>query len=120
MGLLDTLLLQERGAMSLQVVVGTLLPFAGALPGSVVIRKNLDWYEYIKKPSWMPPEWVYGPVWTLLFAVMGYASHLVYQEGADTTALLLYGLHNVKLATLDISALWLNVAVCGLKFYSIN
>ena len=57
------------------------------------------------------------------------------QEGFDTTALLLYGsqlalrwawtplffgLHNVKLATLDISALWLNVAVCGLKFYSIN
>merc|ERR1711997_468543 len=90
--LLDTLLhIQMGGAMSLQAIVGTLLPFAGAVPGSIVIRKNLDWYEYIKKPSWMPPEWVYGPVWTLLYAVMGYASHLVYQEGADTTALLLYG-----------------------------
>jgi len=33
---------------------------------------------------------------------------------------LFFGLHNVKLATLEISALWLNVAVCGLKFYSIN
>ena len=121
--------------MSLQGLIFTLLPFVGAVPGSILIRQNLDWYEYIKKPSWMPPPWYYGPVWTCLFAVMGYASHLVYQEGADTTALLLYtsqlvlrwawtpiffSLHRVKLATLVFTILWLNVALCGLKFYSIN
>ena len=121
--------------MTLQGLIGTLLPFAGAVPGSIITRNNMDWYEHIKKPAWRPPKWAFGPVWTCLYAGMGYASHLVYQEGADTTALLLYGsqlvlnwawtplffgLHNVKLATLEISALWLNVALCGLKFYSIN
>ena len=121
--------------MSLQGLIFTLFPFVGAVPGSILIQKNLDWYEYIKKPSWMPPPWCYGPVWTCLFAVMGYASHLVYQEGADTTALLLYtsqlvlrwawtpiffGMHHVKLATLVFTVLWLNAALCGLKFYSIN
>ena len=39
--------------MSLQGLIFTLLPFVGAVPGSILIRKNLDWYEYIKKPSWM-------------------------------------------------------------------
>ena len=121
--------------MSLQGLVCTLLPFLGALPVSMITRKNAAWYEHIKKPSWMPPKWALAPVWTCLYAGMGYASHLVYQEGADTTALLLYGsqlalnwawtplffgLHKVKLASLEISALWLSVAACGLKFFSIN
>ena len=122
--------------MSLQGVVATLLPFVGAVPGSIITRNNIKgWYQHIKKPDWRPPNWAFGPVWTCLYAGMGYASHLVYQEGADTSALMLYGsqlvlnwawtplffgLHHVKLATLEISALWLNVALCGLKFYSIN
>ena len=57
------------------------------------------------------------------------------EAGADTTALSLYasqlalnwawtpiffGSHNLKLASLEIAALWVNVAACGLKFYSIN
>ena len=122
--------------MSLQGLIGSiLLPFLGAMPVSLITRRNAAWYEHITKPSWMPPKWSLAPVWTFLYAGMGYASHLVYQEGADTTALLLYisqlvlnwawtplffELHNVKLASLEISVLWLNVAVCGLKFFSIN
>jgi len=59
----------------------------------------------------------------------------VYKEGGDTTALVLYssqlllnwlwtpiffGQHNLKLASYEISALWVAVAACGLKFYTIN
>ena len=122
--------------MTLQGIIGTLLPFAGAIPGSIITRNNIKaWYEHLERPSWRPPNWAFGPVWTGLYAGMGYASSLIYQEGADPTALGLYasqlalnwawtpiffGMHNVKLAFFEISALWVNVAVCGLKFYSIN
>merc|ERR1712112_181317 len=77
----------------------------------------------------------FGPVWTALYASTGYASSLIYQDGADPTALGLYasqlalnwawtpiffGSHNVKLAFYEIALLWANVAACGLSFYSVN
>lgn len=122
--------------MSVKGLVATLLPFAGAIPGSIITRKNISsWYEHLDRPSWRPPKWAFGPVWTALYAGMGYASYLVYKEGGDSTALALYstqlllnwawtpiffGQHNLKLAFYEISALWVAVAACGIKFYSIN
>ena len=45
----------------------TLAPFLGAIPGSIITRKNIGpWYQHIKKPSWRPPNWAFGPVWTCL------------------------------------------------------
>ena len=76
-----------------------------------------------------------GTIWTVLYAGMGYASYLVYTQGGGTMALVLYstqlllnwawtpiffGQHNLKLASYEISALWLAVAACGVKFFSIN
>ena len=122
--------------MDLRAILATLLPFAGAFLGGIITKKNIPtWYEHLKKPSWNPPKWVFGPVWTVLYASMGYSSFLVYIEGSNTMAMGLYcfqlllnwawtpiffGQHNVKLAAYEICALWLAVAACGLKFYSIN
>ena len=57
-----------------QGLVGTLLPFLGAIPGSVITRRNIrGWYEHLDRPAWRPPNWAFGPVWTALYAGMGYA-----------------------------------------------
>ena len=57
-----------------QGLVGTLLPFVGAIPGSVITRRNIrGWYEHLDRPAWRPPNWAFGPVWTALYAGMGYA-----------------------------------------------
>ena len=49
----------------------TLAPFLGAIPGSLITRKNIGpWYQHIKKPSWRPPNWAFGPVWTCLVILL--------------------------------------------------
>jgi tryptophan-rich sensory protein len=49
-------------SIMLAAVGATLLPFLGAVPGRVITRRNIDsWYRHIKKPSWRPPNWAFGP-----------------------------------------------------------
>lgn len=61
------------------------------------------WYAALAKPAWNPPNWVFGPVWTTLYVLMGTAAWLVWRQGgfaAQRTALLLF------MAQLVLNALW--------------
>ena len=55
-------------------VVGTVA--AGGLIGSLNLPD--EWYRALNKPGWNPPDWVFGPVWTVLYAMVGYAGARVY------------------------------------------
>lgn len=62
-----------------------------------------EWYAQLQKPSWNPPSWIFGPVWTTLYLLMGIAAWLVWRQGGFETArgaLLLF------LAQLALNALW--------------
>lgn len=50
-------------------------------------------FPYIRKPSWEPPPWFFGPCWSLLYTLMGVASYLVWKAGTplSATAFKLYG-----------------------------
>lgn len=86
-----------------------------------------DWYRSLVRPSFAPPGWVFGPVWTVLYAMMAVAAWLVWrQKGARrATAMtlfgtqlalnavwtgLFFGLQNPALALADIVVLWLAIA----------
>jgi tryptophan-rich sensory protein len=43
-----------------------------------------QWYNALQKPTWTPPSFVFGPVWTVLYILMGVASYLVYVKGGNT------------------------------------
>jgi len=92
-------------AESLAVVVGFLLvSFVAGAIGSVFTRRAIpEWYVTLRKPTWTPPNWVFGPVWSTLYLMMGLAAWLVWRKvgwAGGTTALALFG------AQLALNALW--------------
>lgn len=55
--------------------------------GSVFTAMGLEsWYQSLSKPALAPPNWVFGPVWTTLFALMGVAVWLVWREAVGPRA----------------------------------
>jgi translocator protein len=56
-----------------------------------------EWYASLQKPSWNPPSWVFGPVWTTLYVMMGTAAWLVWDRGRGAARVAL-GLFLVQLA----------------------
>ena len=58
-----------------------LCQLAGGI-GSVFTRSAISqWYVFIHKPAFTPPNWVFAPVWTILYALMGIALFLVWTKG---------------------------------------
>jgi tryptophan-rich sensory protein len=82
------------------LIVGVTLPLAvGALGALGTLDGVRTWYPTLRRPSFAPPSWLFGPVWTTLYVMMGVASWLVWREGAARlevrSALALYGIQLV-------------------------
>jgi benzodiazapine receptor len=112
----------------------------GYLSGMVTRSAIVTWYPTLVKPSFNPPNWVFAPVWSMLFIMMGVAAGLVWNRlefekeivkkalifFAIQLALnalwsyLFFGLHNPMLAGLEIIVLWLMIYETYIQFSKIN
>jgi tryptophan-rich sensory protein len=52
-----------------------------ALGNSATAGAVAEWYPALRKPPWTPPNWVFGPVWTVLYGMMAVAAWLVWRDG---------------------------------------
>lgn len=97
-----------------------------------------EWYASLAKPSWNPPSWVFAPVWTTLYVLMGVAAWLVWRKrgfaGAPAAlglfiaqlglnslwSYLFFGAHRPGLAFLDIVVLWLVILATTVTFWRVS
>lgn len=80
-----------------------LLSFVAAAIGALASVQAASFYQQLAQPSWAPPSSVFGPVWSLLYALMGIAAWLVWREGGWRRQRGLLTLFVVQLA---VNALW--------------
>ena len=85
---------------------------AGVLGSFFTFSAIPTWYATLVKPAFNPPSWVFGPVWTVLYALMGIAAFLVWKRGWKKpdvkSALLVFGIQ------LALNALW-SIIFFGMK-----
>ncbi len=112
------------------------LSYAASAMG--VLFRPGEWYLSLRKPAWTPPAWIFGPVWTTLYALMGTAAWLVWREkGWGGAALpltlflaqlafnaawswLFFGLRRIGLALADAAALWLSILATLAAFWRVR
>ena len=110
----------------------------GVLGAGLTETGSAPWYQTLEKPSFQPPSWVFGPVWTLLYAMMGIAVWRVWErrhETSTTTALLLFagqlalnaawtpiffGAHEIGIALVVLGTLWVAVFATILEFRRVD
>lgn len=108
---------------------------ASGLIGSIATASSVDtWYQGIVKPAFTPPSWVFAPVWTTLFLLMGISLYLVWVKGKMKLvrlftihlvfnilwSYLFFGLRNPGLAFVEIIFLVLFIAYLVYRLYKVN
>jgi benzodiazapine receptor len=62
-------------------IICLIIPLAvGAIGGFFTMESVKTWYTTLNKPSFNPPNYLFGPVWSTLYAIMGIASYLVWKK----------------------------------------
>jgi tryptophan-rich sensory protein len=101
--------------------------------GSLFTQTGPDsWYAQLEKPTFNPPNWIFGPVWTTLYILIGISFYLALKNNIDNNAkkvfaiqlilntlwtVVFFGLQRILLAVIVIILLWTAILVTIIKFY---
>ena len=117
------------------LIIVTICLGAGGLGAAATTPEIDGWYMTIEKPSWNPPDYIFGPVWATLYIMMAVAAWLVWKpegfKGAATTLTLFaaqlglnvawswifFGMHQPGWAFVEIVILWLAIVATTIAFF---
>lgn len=122
-----------------KLIISVLMPLTvGSLGGYFTASSVSGWYLYLDKPFFNPPSWIFGPVWTMLYILMGVSFYIVWQKkwGKQKEkvfnlyfgqlalnflwSLFFFGAKSPILALLDIFILWYFIFSTILLFHKID
>jgi len=123
-----------------RLIISLALPQLAGFIGSLFTTPAITgWYAGLVKPSFNPPNWIFAPVWTTLFVLMGISFYLVWNKGlkdkASKTAVVIFsvqlalntfwsiiffGLHNPGAAFVEIIFLWIAIIATIIAFAKIS
>lgn len=111
----------------------------GGLGGLFTAQEIPNWYATLKKPSFNPPSYLFVPVWSLLYLLMGVSLYLILKERQSSIpktqsifsfsiqlilnflwSFIFFKNHAIGLAFIEICALWLSIVWMMVAFYKIN
>jgi tryptophan-rich sensory protein len=120
-------------------IIALVLPLlVGGIAGIFTSQSVTGWYSTLNKPSFNPPDWIFGPVWTVLYLLMGISFFIIWLKPADgnrNRAILVFLIQlllnfgwsffffyfeMIAAALIEIIILWLSILVMILLFYRIN
>lgn len=106
-----------------------------AIGGAATASSVGTWYQTLQRPAWNPPNWIFGPVWTLLYILMSVAAWRVWCRAEAATAqsslrwfaaqlvlnllwsLLFFGLRSPGLAFVEVLVFWAVLVVMLSQFW---
>lgn len=135
-----TLRLLDAASPAWKVAIAiTISLLLGSTSGLITAGAVEGWYTEIEKPSFNPPNNLFGPVWTVLYILMGFSAGLIWSNGVEDPAvrrglalygvqlllnvlwsLLFFGLKSPGLALVDITLLLLTIILCIRAFHPID
>jgi len=107
----------------------------GGLGAAATTPEIAGWYQTLAKPSWNPPDWIFGPVWTTLYVLMAIAAWLVWKPRGFADAarpltlfaaqltlncawsFIFFGLHAPGWAFVEIVVMWLAIVATMVEFF---
>jgi benzodiazapine receptor len=110
----------------------------GSIAGIATASSIGNWYEHIAKPTFNPPNWLFAPVWTVLYIMMGIALFLIWKQTPSPEkskaltvfaiqlflnfiwSFIFFNFHQIGLALIDIILLWIFIVISIYKFRLFN
>jgi len=123
-----------------RLIISLALPQLVGIVGSFFTTPAIStWYATLKRPSFSPPNWLFGPAWITLYILMGISVYLIWQKVEKNKkarsvmwlfwvhlvfnaswSVIFFGLQNPGLAFVNIIIMWLLIVVLMIKFWRIN
>ncbi|MBW2991705.1 tryptophan-rich sensory protein [Candidatus Woesearchaeota archaeon] len=121
----------------IKLLLSVLISLSAGFIGSIFTSSSVStWYITLNKPVFNPPSWVFSPVWTALYILMGISLYLIWTNKKKTKlaftvfgiqlflnalwSVIFFGLRNPLLAFIEIIILWCAILYTIIIFYRIN